>query len=742
MKTNTIPSTAQETPIELSHFPTRFQAVIWRNSSLVTPRRLAKLLKTTEPTIVAEAKKLGLTCFADENVECLWLRRGYVTLIRQNWHLLPYEQLLGLLNFTSEQLEYTLKEDDFLWNKLGGFKPTTRPVEWNPLTPRQERATREIKTLIQSSCGEFQSPSNVRPFDFLDDYGEKLPQKVPNPSLDSAFGLRLAYSHSAVYGDPLSKPELDPYPEGLLDQLAANGVNAIWLHCVLYTLVPWFGDAALSAGGEKRVRNLNKLVDKAARRGIDVYLYLNEPRGMRPDFFDTRPNWKGAFQQATNLNAMCLSNPEILTKLKAGVSRLFQLAPKLKGVFTITMSENLTHCHSKPCQTACPRCAERNTGDLVAAVNNAIADGAWSAKTNADVIVWSWGWAQEWRKRAIDQLRSGVKIMCVSESHLPTETAGVKGFVGDYSMSKVGPGPVADETWALATERGLETLAKIQINNTWECSAVPYLPVPFLVKKHIENLRKRNISGLMISWTLGGFPGGNMRLIDEEPEDLALEWFGEAAAPGVLDAWRTFGDAFAEFPLHATGCLYRGPQNYGPMNLLHEKPTNRTATMIGFPYDDLKNWRGDHFPEDVFEDQFQKISENWKRGLDHLKATAPLVATSPERRSRMNDLLTVSEAVHCHFRSSFLQIRFIRLRDGETTNNALDEITTVLREEIDLAKRLIEIIRRDSRIGFEASNHYYYTENALMEKILNCERIMKHLRGEIRNETAPAIDGI
>jgi hypothetical protein len=58
------------------------------------------------------------------------------------------------------------------------------------------------------------------------------------------------------------------------------------------------------------------------------------------------------------------------------------------------------------------------------------------------------------------------------------------------------------------------------------------------------------------------------------------------------------------------------------------------------------------------------------------------------------------------------------LKDGN-----LSEINAVLDEEIELARRLHAVVLRDSRIGFEASNHYYYTANDLKEKILNCEHV-------------------
>ncbi|MCY3776335.1 MAG: hypothetical protein OXH11_10155 [Candidatus Aminicenantes bacterium] len=55
------------------------------------------------------------------------------------------------------------------------------------------------------------------------------------------------------------------------------------------------------------------------------------------------------------------------------------------------------------------------------------------------------------------------------------------------------------------------------------------------------------------------------------------------------------------------------------------------------------------------------------------------------------------------------------------------EMTAVCRDEIDLARRLYPIARRDSRLGYEASNHYYYRPLDLAEKVLNCDRIIREL---------------
>ncbi len=709
-------------PLDLPHFPTRHQAVIWRNWGLVTASRLARLLNTTEANVTTVAQDMGLGGMAaTDEVERRWLKRGYITLIRQNWHLLPYSQLLALLGWPAGQLEYALKEDDFLWGKLGSMKSETPPVIWAPLSPAERQQTQTLKRLTDSAFPGASTAPAERPFDFLAHYGKHPVPPRRNPSA-SPFGLRLAYSFSAVYGDPLLDPELDPYPDGLLADLAANGMTAVWLQGVLYTMVPWFGETRFSKGHEKRVAGLNALVGRAARHGLGVYLYLNEPRAMPDEFFEDRPAWKGA-QYKENLTCLCLSHAPALAAFKAGVGDLFRKVPGLTGVFTISRSENVTHCHSHPTHLVpCPRCSTRPPEDLIALTNNAVAEGIHAVKPEADVIVWNWPWEEGGlsAKKIIDQLRPDIRFMCTSESYLPTEAMGIKGLVADYAISKVGPGPLAEGQWKHAAARGLPTLAKVQLNNTWECSGVPYLPVPFLVKRHLKNLEARKISGLMVSWTLGGYPGGNLRLVDTEPEALALDLFGAAAAPGIVAAWQRFGEAFSEFPLNGCSCLYTGPQNYGPMNLLYAQPTGRKATMVGFPYDDLDAWRGRHFPEMVFEGQFRKVSEGWGTGLAGLKKAAALAPE--EKRANCEDLLNVAEAAYCHFRSTYLQIRFIRLRNTDKTLFRR-EAPRLLDEEIELAQTLFAVMRRDSRIGFEASNHYYYTANSLMEKVQNCERL-------------------
>jgi hypothetical protein len=738
---------------------------------------MAEVLKASPDQIEKIAADMGLA--KDDSLCPLWHERGYLTIIRRNWHLLPYEQILALLNWTPDEMAYVLKEDDFLWHKLGNLKPDTTAVYYAPLTEKEKKQTAALEKIISRyfKCNtgilpvglKSKSPSPTaqdKPFGFLERYGNNAGKNSISEGNRSS-GLRLTYSYSAVYGDPLLNENLDPYPDGLLSDYAAAGINAVWLQGTLYTMMPWFGESKYSTDWQTRLSNLRKLCVRAEKFGIKVYLYINEPRAMPADFFESRPDWKGMPSRDGLSFTVCTSHKPVLDALGNGIEELFRSVPELGGILTITMSENLTNCCSRLADitSPCPTCSARGAAKIVTEINQAIAEGAHRIKPEADVIAWTWAWSPDWDETAVELLPKDVKLMCVSETHVPTDAMGIKGLVVDYSISKPGPGPIATRLWKKAQACGLGTIAKIQLNNTWECSAVPYIPVPGLVEKHLRNLESAGVKDFMLNWTLGGFPGGNMELLKMPKEKLAVEKYGETAAPFILKAWDCFGKAFEEFPLHSTAQLYTAPQNFGPMSLLSDKSTGYKATMIGFPYDDLESWRGNYYPEDIFEEQFRKLSTGWAEGLKQLEQAGKIV--SEDKKLAFEDLANVAEATYCHFRSTYLQIRFVRLRDADNLGVAgcqssvdsrqssvvsrqsevvsrqsevggrrsevelkdgnLSEINAVLDEEIELARRLHAVMLRDSRIGFEASNHYYYTVNDLKEKILNCEFIRKEV---------------
>ncbi|MBN2137745.1 MAG: hypothetical protein JW720_08060 [Sedimentisphaerales bacterium] len=743
----TLPAGSTPDPIPLEHFPDRMHAFVWRNWEMVSLGQMAKVLQTTDQNVRRIGHSMGLPPQVAPPAE--YQQRGYISIIRRNWHLLPYQQLLELLGWDEQQLAFTLREDDFLWIKLGALKPSCKPILYNEPDDSAASRCEHIRSVVEKYFGEsLAKPCKPR---FILIPNNAPPQKenaIPAIKTDKQEPVRFLYSYFGVFGDPLLNPDIDPYPDNLLQQLSSLGVNGVWLHVVLRQLAP--GDLFSDSHGDHQIRiaNLRKMVDRAKRHGIDIYLYINEPRAMPESFFHGREHIKGA--REGDHCALCTSSPQVTQWIENALACVFRQVPDLAGVFTITASENLTNCYSHSRNAGgCPRCSKRSGPEVIAEINKAIAAGVWKGSPQAKVIVWDWGWPDgtnagwgkpDWAEKIIQMLPDKVYLMSVSEWGKPIKRGNVPSAVGEYSISAVGPGPRALKHWEIAKKRGLKTIAKVQVNCTWELSALPYLPVMNLIARHCENLAKTDINGLMLSWTVGGYPSPNLQLVSQfqrEPlpsaeqalKNVAQSRYGRKSAAHALDAWSCFSTAFAEYPFDIS-CVYRGPTQYGPANLLYPEPTRYTATMIGFPYDDLNGWRG-VYPPEVFADQFEKMTSQWKQGLEILEKV-PAKTDTPAQKENARQDIRITKAAGLHFDSVANQIRFILARDDlisgklEKTqrDNKVTLIRNILTREINNAALLFELARDDPKIGFEASNQYYYTPLDLAEKVINCDYIL------------------
>jgi len=545
-----------------------------------------------------------------------------------------------------------------------------------------------------------------------------------------ALDPRYLYSYFALYGDPLLQPEIDPFPDGYLDKLAGVGINGVWMQCVLNNMAPSKHFPEFGARSNERLANLNKLVDRARRSGLKIYLYLNEPRAMPAYFFRSRPGIKGAESRA--LYAMCTTPPDVREWISGSLAHVFERVPELGGVFSITMSENLTNCFSKLHPETCPRCSKRHSWEVVGEVLEAIRAGVRRSSKTAEVITWDWGWPDDMCANLVPKLPKDTRLLSVSEWSVPIERGGVKMLVGEYSISVIGPGPRASANWRMAKQAGVRYMAKTQFNNTWAISAVPYIPVANLVAAHCANLVRSGISGIMPSWTLGGFPSPNLEIANEfylSPEPsiddvlrrVARRRYGKNAADLALRAWTGFSNAFRLYPYSVA--IYNIPTQHGPANLLRATPTGVRNSMLLFPQDDYKSCSGKYPPQVVLR-EFSKMASQWSEVLPEVRK-AMKIAASEGHQSASEDL-AIAETCGIHFQSTANQIEFYILRDQERGPAGLARMRELARQEIELARRLYPIARGHSVIGYEASNHYYYRPADLIEKILNCRYLLDH----------------
>ncbi|MBQ8351706.1 MAG: hypothetical protein IJY20_06660 [Clostridia bacterium] len=684
----------------------KWQTVLLRNYGLVPAARLAAVLETDEKTIHAEARRLGLEKIT-YNPD--WQKLGYINIIKNNWNFVPYEQLLTLLDMDEGTLDYCLKEDDFLGVKLGSFKAKAERVVYTPLTDAEIAETERQAAIIRGAFIE----DYAKPFDFY----STAPIKAERTASAGDFD-KIAYSYSMLYGDTFLEGE-EIVPDELLLRLQAVGVNGLWMQGVLSKLSPYPFVKGLDEGYEIRRENLNKIIAKCKQYGIGVYLYFNEPRGLAPDQLtpETEPMKGNLFD---NTWSLCTTRQPVKDYLYSAVKSLVTATPDLAGIITITMSENMTNCHSRP-KNNCPHCSHLKHQDVVPEVNNiiqrAITDTG--VKTRLLANLWAWtapyGWSEADILEGIERMDPKIDILSVSEMG-GVIMDGRRVEIEEYAISKIGPCEETKKALSHARALGHKVMAKVQINSSWEMAIVPYIPVFDLIMEHMGNLKELSVGGLMLSWTVGGYPTVSLDLVnrffaeDFSYDAFLADHFGENAAC-VKQAVKHFSDGFRYYP-HTIPTLYDGVQELGPSNLLYEKATGYTATMVTFAYDDYNTWRG-KYSLDEWLSLLDNLLCEWKKGLDLLNGV--------EGNAAFDELYRFAEVIYINLRSMVVQTRYNVARDA----GRREELPAWLAEEKELTKRLYRHAAADARIGYEASNHYYFTQNNFLEKLINLDRLMK-----------------
>src|SRR5690606_25466365 len=198
--------------------------------------------------------------------------------------------------------------------KLGSLKPECEPIYWDNFQhiPKEELTAfqQRINQLFPSGVPKPEEPY----FQFVKQLSEESERYAVDKGNKPGFSPSIAYPYFALFGDSLLEDSTLSYPDTYLEKMYASGVDSIWMHIVLSKITPFPWDSRISEHWEKRLQNLKKLVDRARKKGIGIYLYLNEPRHQTESFFKKYPDLKGAG------NALCTSHLKVQEYLKDSLS--------------------------------------------------------------------------------------------------------------------------------------------------------------------------------------------------------------------------------------------------------------------------------------------------------------------------------------------------------------------------------------------------------------------------------------
>ena len=623
-----------------------------------------------------------------------------------------------------------LHNDDFLEVKLGEGKPDVETLVIKPLSEAQKKQT-EAVARVTRELGERLGEPTLLPFDF----SSVMPKTDEYPPLTgkSRFDADFLCPYSALYGDTFLEEELieSSFPDDILSAYAALGVGGILCQAVLYSLIPCPYAPELSVGHEKRIRGLNKVIERLGKYGLKLYLYLNEPRDLPDSAFVKHPHLKGDVQ-TEGYSSLCLSVKEAQDYFRESIKALTASAPGLGGYSLCTASENHTSCysHKRKGETTCPRCRDKSPADLYSLVIRLVEEGARAVDPDIVVVAgnWAWEYFMEGKdEEVVKRLPRSVAVSTVSERCAPRMFEDKEILVSDYSISITGPSDVSLAYWDMVRSFGSKIGAKIQLGNSWELSSVPFIPAYGHFYRLVRDLvEKADPDIVTTTWTMGSFPSPVFRMFAEmtrkdapipEYRDLITRLYPNADTEKLLTALSALDDAFDHFPFSIYS-MYNGPQHMGPALPLWREPTDWKSCMVGPIYDDMRMGAIDFGdPYGIFYRQYEKLVPAWE------EAHALLLSAYEGRELTMADrmLLDCSEGSLLHFKSARNHLTYIKNREEDGRQEAL------VREEEALAIREAELMGRNPTIGYEASNHYFFTRTDLFEKVLNC----RYLLGEL-----------
>ena len=261
------------------------------------------------------------------------------------------------------------------------------------------------------------------------------------------------------------------------------GVNGVWLHrrkaARLWRrrrCIPEFGN-----GSSRRLENLRKLVAAGeAISGIGVYLYTNEPRSMPAEFFSAITRTTPACNEATAGGNVYFEPAR--AAMAGGFARIrVQIRPGFGGRLRQSRRRRIwMNCGSRTgIRTSARDGKERSASDVIADVNTVIAEGVHRGNPKATVIVWDWGWKDDQVRSDHRKTPRERRVHVGQRMGVPTDAARgskIKSRSTPYRRSGRGGGRWIGGS-LVAGRVMLECIAKVQVNNSREISAVPYLPV-------------------------------------------------------------------------------------------------------------------------------------------------------------------------------------------------------------------------------------------------------------------------
>ncbi len=527
------------------------------------------------------------------------------------------------------------------------------------------------------------------------------------------------------------------YPDAYLNRIAHAGVNALWVPGLFRNLIA--SPILPELGPENhRLERLRSLVARAARYGIQIYLFCIEPRALPEGHPVLRlyPELIGAGR------SLCVMHPKVREYLWDASRALSREVPGLGGVINIFCGERFSNCWTSGTPVPeCPRCREHPAAQVHATVLNTMLSGLKAGNPDARLLAWAYMMASSTESLPIAPMLEVIEaadpgvIWVGNFEHGGTKMAcGREVQVHEYSLSCQGPAENFRLLAQAAREMGREVYAKLQMGNSYELSSLPWVTAPGIAAEKITTSQALGATGAMLGWIVGGVPGPMLQIagvaafhpegsnVELMTRTAAVTW-GEVAASLVVEAWGHFAEAWKAYPFH-NAILYWGPITRAPAYPLYLQQEDRLAKPYNWgldrqrrrqPYEnDPHRWLGGYGVEEVTT-AFRGMATQWERGLEKLRQAVEQTIPTRETRQEWH----IATATRCQLLSTANLYEFnalrLRLKAGEDA--VLERMRAIAIEERASTTAMQALMREEPWIGYQSEIFdYSYSLPMLKEK--------------------------
>ncbi len=501
-------------------------------------------------------------------------------------------------------------------------------------------------------------------------------------------------------------------------------------------------DAIMLPNNVNSFLDLNDLIRRAHRYGLDVYIQSTFPSKKHPDDEGAQEYYDSTYGE------------------------LFKACPDIKGIFFVGESNGFPSKDPHTLgRTSFPPPDVLPDGkhmpgwwpcmdfpQLMEMVKKSI----FRYNPKADIILWSynWGWAPaEDRAKLIRALPKDITLMSTYEMFEVYREDGVRERTTDYTLSVVGPSYYFRTDAEVAAECGVRLYAMSNTaGQTWDFGVIPYEPFPDQWQRRYDSMKecweKYGLCGLLESHTFGLNPSFISELtkwnftLSTRPEKNLLHrilasHYGEEAAGTVRKALGVWSEAIRYY-IAAEADQY-GPFRVGPAYPLNFNKVSRPLHCSGGlepRYVALENSHESiSIPQIRIHHEIKSLKEMerlMKEGMDIMDQVA-------DPNDDLQELMDIGKFIYLTVRTAIHTKEFLVARthldvsdNKEDALHWVEEMEKIARKEMENAKEAIPLVRLNSRLGWEQELGYQGDEEYIDWKIRQVQSMLDWDLGAFR----------